>query len=269
MFHGNLSDISIAELIEYARREKKPLQLQLQHNSQEANLYFINGRIVRAIMGQERGKSVISTVLGWKEGKFKMNSSVEPSPQTVIQPPASARVPGPGSPQSATPSVASKVPPQPSPKVGIDNLSVTLKHLLAKLDAELPGFMAAAVVDMDGLSIAQHARGKQTAVEKLSAQMALFIKLVETSVGKVDAGLIEDNLLVTKDAFLLFWLIKGQPYFLGIAAARQATLLGHLRLIGRLYVERTAAVLDQTIKGAQLNDRTGETFTTSSSRTGL
>jgi hypothetical protein len=107
---------------------------------------------------------------------------------------------------------------------------------------------------MDGLSIAQHARTQQSAVEKLSAQMALFIKLLETSVGKVNAGSIEDNLLVTGEAYLLFWLIKGQPYFLGIAAARQATLLGHLRLIGRLYLERIAAVLDQTIKGVRISD---------------
>lgn len=184
-----------------------------------------------------------------------MDPSVEPPQPTVLQPTATdGSISEPRPYRSASPAVSPEGAPQPSPATGTDNLSLTLKHVLAKLDAELPGFIAAAVVDMDGLSIAQHARTQQSAVEKLSAQMALFIKLLETSVGKVNAGSIEDNLLVTGEAYLLFWLIKGQPYFLGIAAARQATLLGHLRLIGRLYLERIAAVLDQTIKGVRISD---------------
>lgn len=118
-----------------------------------------------------------------------------------------------------------------------------LKEVLIGLERELPGFIAVAVVDSDGLNIAQHARSSQSQVEKISAQMALFVKLVETSVFKLEAGVIEDTLLTTEDTYLLIWIVPDAPYFLGVVVDRHKTLLGHLRLLGRVYVKRIAHLI--------------------------
>ena len=119
-----------------------------------------------------------------------------------------------------------------------------LKDILVGLERELPGFITVAVADNDGLNIVQHARSNQSQVDKISAQMALFVKLVETSVFKLEAGIIEDTLLTTENTYLLIWIVPRTPYFLGVVVDRHKTLLGHLRLIGRVYVKRIANVID-------------------------
>ncbi|MCB0164016.1 MAG: hypothetical protein KDI79_07320 [Anaerolineae bacterium] len=131
----------------------------------------------------------------------------------------------------------------------------SLKEILVGLESELPGFLAAAVVGGDGLNIAQHTRSSQTPVENISAQMALFIKLVQLSVTKLDAGVIEDTLLTTTEAYLLIWVVPGTPYFLGVVVDRTKTLLGHVRLIGRVYVSRVASVLPYPEKSGDLHEQ--------------
>lgn len=241
MLEGNLSDVAVAELIQYICRQHKPARLIIQHQGRQAYLFFKEGNIIHATLGDIQGEIVIYAVLRWRNGYFKLEMNIE-SPATTIYQTWFSLLKKITHLSNETELAASRAEVGKIHKEA-NGMVQDLEKILAGLADELPGFIAAAVIDMDGLNIAQYTQSGQLNIEESSAQMALFFKLVETSVTKLHAGEVEDNLLTTENAYLLMWFINGLPYFLGIAVDRRRTLLGHLRLIGRLYMERVAKVM--------------------------
>ena len=112
-----------------------------------------------------------------------------------------------------------------------------MNEILQELREQVPGFISAAVVGMDGLGIAQHAAAPVD-VESINAQMTLLIKLVDTTVDKIDAGVVEDYLLTTEHAYLMIRFLEGNDYYLGVAADKNTVNLGNLRLNSRVYSKR-------------------------------
>ena len=105
------------------------------------------------------------------------------------------------------------------------------------MSGEVPGYIASAVVGMDGLSIAQHTSAKVDP-EAISAQMTLLFKLVDTSVTKLGAGVMEDDLLTTESAYLLMRYLPDKKHFIGMAVDRKSGNLGNMRLISRMFADR-------------------------------
>lgn len=113
----------------------------------------------------------------------------------------------------------------------------SMRDILAELGDQVPGFIAASVVGMDGLGIAQHTAANVN-VEAINAQMTLLVKLVDTSVNKLGAGTLEDYLMTTARAYLMLRFLEEGEYYLGIAAIRDRSSLGNLRLNSRIYTRR-------------------------------
>lgn len=242
MYQGYLSDVNIVDVIDYICRKQQPARLIIEHGTRQARLFFKNGKVVHATLGDIQGAVVIYAIQRWKQGEFRLAFNIEPPARTINQDGASlfAKI-------SATPVNGSAIKKAVNGAVKEETMvHKSLKEILVGLESELPGFIAAVVVDHDGANIAQHARGNRVSVEKIGAQLALFIKLVETSVTKLGAGVIEDNLITTESAHLLIWFVPGTSYFLGLAVDRHKTLLGHLRLVGRVYVRRVADVMPRS-----------------------
>lgn len=112
-----------------------------------------------------------------------------------------------------------------------------MRDILTELGEQVPGFIAASVVGMDGLGIVQHTAANVN-VEAINAQLTLLVKLVDTSVNKLAAGELEDYLLTTERAYLLLRFLEEGEYYLGIAALRDRSNLGSLRLNSRIYTRR-------------------------------
>lgn len=118
-----------------------------------------------------------------------------------------------------------------------------LDNVLKELGDQVNGFIATAVVGMDGIGLSQFTKSKKVDVENINAQMTLLVKLIETTVDKLGAGVIEDILLTTEDAYLLVRYLKDRGFYLGIAADRKTAQVGNMRLISKLFVERVAKVM--------------------------
>ncbi len=118
-----------------------------------------------------------------------------------------------------------------------------LNDVLRELSGEVSGYLASAVVGMDGLSVADHTKSAKSNPETISAQLALLFKLVDTSAVKMNAGTVEDNLLTTDSAHVLTRFLPGKDYFLGVAIDRKAGNLGNLRLMSKLYADRIAKAM--------------------------
>jgi predicted regulator of Ras-like GTPase activity (Roadblock/LC7/MglB family) len=71
----------------------------------------------------------------------------------------------------------------------------------------------------------------------------MLVKLVDTTVTKLGAGVVEDNLLTTENALVLIKFLADKSYFLGIAADRKTAKLGNMRLISRIFAERVTKAM--------------------------
>jgi predicted regulator of Ras-like GTPase activity (Roadblock/LC7/MglB family) len=68
--------------------------------------------------------------------------------------------------------------------------------------------------------------------------MTTLLKLVNASVEKLGAGIVEDNLTTTENAYLLMRLLPDKQYFLILTVNRKTGNLGNMRLITKIYSER-------------------------------
>ncbi len=116
-------------------------------------------------------------------------------------------------------------------------------EILKEMAGEISGFAGCALVGMDGINLASYSRAKGLDPDLISAQMTMLLKLVDTSIEKIKAGQIEDDLVTTANTYLLNRFLPGKGYYLGIAVDRKTGNLGNMRLISRTYADRLAKAL--------------------------
>jgi predicted regulator of Ras-like GTPase activity (Roadblock/LC7/MglB family) len=114
----------------------------------------------------------------------------------------------------------------------VDKMS-QLKDLLKEMAAEIPGFISADVAGMDGLSIAHYSTDQNFDAEAAVSQFALVMKLVQKTSGQLKAGEVEDNLVTTKDGYILSRFLGDGSYYMAIAVDRDNSSLGNVRLMTR------------------------------------
>jgi predicted regulator of Ras-like GTPase activity (Roadblock/LC7/MglB family) len=233
---GRLSEMDIPTLVQYVCNEGQQARLRIEHADQEAFIYFAAGNVVDAELGDQRGEEAFYRILRWEDGAFALESGVAPPTQTIETPWSALLMNG----------------LQQRDEVSWDELAhdeedydmpENIQDILEELGGQVPGFISAAVVGMDGLGIADHA-STDVNVEAVNAQMTLLIKLVDTTINKLNpTDGVEDYLLTTEDAYLLVRFLEDKQYYLGLAADREDTRLGSMRLNSRIYAERVNEAL--------------------------
>jgi predicted regulator of Ras-like GTPase activity (Roadblock/LC7/MglB family) len=71
----------------------------------------------------------------------------------------------------------------------------------------------------------------------------MLLKLIDTTVSKLNLGVVENELLTTERAYLMVRFLESKSYFLGIAVNRRAAKLGNIRLITKIYVKRISEAI--------------------------
>ncbi len=112
-----------------------------------------------------------------------------------------------------------------------------INELLREMASEIPGFVSADVVGMDGVSIGHHAINPSFNSDAASAQFAMVMKLVQKTTDQLKAGDLEDNLVTTRNAYIVARFLGDASYYLGVAVDRQAATLGNVRLMTQQYAE--------------------------------
>ncbi|MBN1260245.1 MAG: DUF4388 domain-containing protein [Anaerolineae bacterium] len=232
---GSLSDMDIPSLVQYVCNEGQEARLHVQQQDQQALLYFAAGSVIHAEMDDQIGEEVFYQVLRWQEGVFTLEPAVAAPAHTITTPWSVLLVNG----------------LQRYDEETWDNtlheedydMPENIQDILKELGEQVPGFIAASVVGMDGLGIAEHAATKVD-VEAINAQMTLLVKLVDTTIRKLSPNdAVDDYLLTTERAYFLVRFLEGKDYFLGFAADRRVTKLGSMRLNSRIYTERVDKAL--------------------------
>jgi predicted regulator of Ras-like GTPase activity (Roadblock/LC7/MglB family) len=192
-------------------------------------------------MGDLQGEEVVYRTLAWQDGEFEMETGITPTSRTIEIPWSALLMDGLQRYDEETWDETEFF----KETNDMARRSANLQDLLTEMGEEVQGFMAAAVVGMDGLGIADHVSDTALDMESATAQLTLLVKLVQTSIGKLDAGSVQDNLLTTSRAYLMTRFLGDTGYFLGIVADRNNANLGNMRLYSRIYAERLAEAMPE------------------------
>jgi predicted regulator of Ras-like GTPase activity (Roadblock/LC7/MglB family) len=240
---GNLKDMTIADLIQHNCQDRKTAQLRVQHHDEEAILYFKEGRVVHAMLGQQIGEEVIYHILNWEEGNFNLENNIAP-PQTSITSSWSALLMEGARRLDENALNLEPLQNESNQKTEANPMEVKMSDILKEMSGEITGYLASVVVGMDGIDLATHSHTKGLDLDMVGAQMTMLFKLVEGSVEKLGSGEIEDNLTTTDNAYLLMHFLPGsKQYYLGVAVDRKTGNLGNLRLISKMYAEHLSKAM--------------------------
>jgi predicted regulator of Ras-like GTPase activity (Roadblock/LC7/MglB family) len=233
---GNLLDMAIADLIQHNCQDRKTAQLKIEHSGRQAILYFDDGNISHAILGNQMGEDVIYEILKWEEGTFDLETGIKPPKTSITRSWPGLLMEG-ARRLDETEHAASLIPSnQNDPEEA--HTMVSLGDLLKEMKGEVTGYISASLVGVDGLILATDIGTSPDVQEAFGAQMTMLLKLVNASVEKLGAGIVEDNLTTTENAYLLMRFLPDKQYFLILTVNRKTGNLGNMRLITKIFSER-------------------------------
>ncbi len=270
---GKLSDMAISDLIQHNCQERKTAQLVIDNGMFKAELYFKNGNIVHASLGNMVGEEVVYQVLSWENGNFDLENNIDPPSKTIERSWSSLLLEGVQRldekkledleinseltlqtesnemPKNWS-NLMSKGAKQQENNISYqpDNLTQTTKpevkkmanpldSILKDMSNEITGYIASAVVNLDGMNIAQNRKGNVDP-EVISSQITLLIHLVNTTITKLDSGIMEENLITTEKAYVIMRFLPDKKHFYYIATDRSMSNLGNIRLVSKLYADQ-------------------------------
>ncbi len=80
---GNLRSMSLPSIIQVNCTEQSQARLRIRRHGQEAILFFADGNVVHAEMGDKVGEEVVYELLGWEDGEFELEMEVPPPQRTI------------------------------------------------------------------------------------------------------------------------------------------------------------------------------------------
>jgi len=238
--NGNLKDITFADLVQIHCMDPRSAKMSIDHKDKRAAVFFGNGQVVHAEMGDQQGEEVIFEVLSWNEGNFEVDNDIELPARTINRMWSGLLLEG-----AMRLDLAEKQRKLEAQSNGIqEENSMTQKfdEILNSLSGEVSGYLSSALVGIDGINVASHTLGDLDP-ENVSAQITTLFRLVDTSVEKLGAGVLEDNLLTTEKSYILMRFLPGKEYFLAIGASRKEGNLGNLRLMSKMYTDQLSKAM--------------------------
>jgi predicted regulator of Ras-like GTPase activity (Roadblock/LC7/MglB family) len=238
--NGNLKDISFADLVQIHCMDPRKAKMTVIHQEQEAKIFFANGQVIHAELGKNSGEEVIFEVLSWNEGNFEVDNEVDLPVRTINRMWSGLLLEG-----------ARRLDEIKKQQKSIDlanglleenKMTQKFDEILTSLSGEVSGYLSSALVGIDGINIASHTLGGLDP-ENVSAQITTLFRLVDASVDKLGAGVLEDNLLTTEKSYILMRFLPGKEYFLAIGASRKDGNLGNLRLMSKMYTDQLSKAM--------------------------
>jgi predicted regulator of Ras-like GTPase activity (Roadblock/LC7/MglB family) len=272
---GNLQDMAVADLIQQYCQDQKTARLTIEHDGGEGVLFFRDGGVIHATCLNTAGEQAVFEMLMWEQGAFTMETGMDAPEVTITRTWSGLLMEGMRYQDEArlkaeqeearlkAEQEEARLKAEQAEKVQTKEekqMAENLGDILKELAGEVSGYISSAVVGVDGLNIADHTAAKID-LEITSAQVALFLQQVDLTVTKLDAGLVEENLLTAQHALLLMRFLPQRKYFLLVQADRKTGNLGNLRMITKVYATRIAESMPNNpkpkSKGSSGNNSSG------------
>lgn len=258
---GNLKTIPLTTLVQMFGQSGLTGRLDLEKDDKKAHLFFKDGNIINAQLGNDNGRNVFYSIIGWVDADFSLDTSEETNEKTIIETWSDLLLEGllklDESTKQKIKERETKVIPDDIGKLfgfnkvnnneqknisSEENMANQMEEVLKDLSQEIPGLITAAIVGMDGLGIA-HFTNADADPDAVNAQATILLKLVSTTIDKVMHEKVNDLLLTTGLTYLMLKPLNDPNYFLGILCYRSQANLGNMRLMGQTMVNRLSSVM--------------------------
>jgi CheY-like chemotaxis protein len=82
-FVGQVVDLQLVDIIQMGCLGRFTMSLSVAKGTEEGLIYFKNGEIAHAEIGDLEGKEALFTMLGWHEGRFNSQMGISPPKETI------------------------------------------------------------------------------------------------------------------------------------------------------------------------------------------
>ncbi len=257
---GNLKTIPLTTLVQMFGQSGLTGRLDLKKENLKAELFFKDGNIVDAKLGEKSGRPVFYSIIGWVDADFSLDTNDETNTYTISESWSDLLLEGllklDESTKKTIKERETKVIPDDIGKLfGFDKnieenkgispeatMANQMEEVLKELGQEIPGLITATIVGMDGLGVA-HFTNSAGDPDAVNAQATILLKLVTSTLEKVMNEKVEDLLMTNKSTYLMLKQLDDPEYFLGILCYRDQANLGNMRLMSRTIVKRLSNVM--------------------------
>lgn len=202
---GNLSEISLANLIQVNCQDMRAARLELFHQNYRGELFFSDGQVVHAVQGSLRGIDAVAEMLKWRDGTFAVENETSSPDQSITLPWKELLIEAMKQSAHVSPMASPELPLPPSePLLALNSIEGVLGHVIAASDGTV---LSARIPDTDGESEAAVTVFVGGAAEQIGGTLAL---------GPLERGLVQGG----SSRILVF---KQNDRYIGLALREQAS----------------------------------------------
>ncbi len=219
---GNLQDMAVADLIQHNCQDRKTARLIIEHNDQQATLFFNEGSVQHAALGDTRGEEVIYRILNWQEGRFILEMGLEPPAVTITRSWSGLLLEGAKRLDEETQlSTIDSIP------LNQENVTMAtrkkkselLADALAEMLADSSDIEGSAIIGLDGLVYSINVPVGKLDEGLIGAAGAALVGLSKRSVEQMERGDFNQTLVQGSKGNLIVTFIDDQTLLLGLTAA--------------------------------------------------
>lgn len=206
---GNLSEISVSDLVQLNCQDAKTAMLQIVSNARQAKLYFKDGRVVHAAAGDLQGEEAVYQVLNWTEGSFGLLMNEEADSESIQRSWPSLLLEG--ARQADESKAAEKPSVSQSADLPPDQASV--EALLVEASSQLPEMITAALFRADGREMASYSPSAAGPDEHLGEELAAYAEEAKAKLGEAGIEKASGHLISSyKESLLIRFFDEGARY---------------------------------------------------------
>jgi len=218
---GNLQIMSVADLIQHNCQGHTTAQLVIQHNNQEATLFFKGGAVLHATLGNLQGEKVVYEILKWEEGQFNLETDVEPAATTISRTWSGLLLEGARRLDHETNFLSDDLTQfnqEDFPMATSKKKGELLADALTQLLNESSDIAGAAIVGVDGLVYSANVPQKGMDESLVGATSAAVFGLSTRRADQLQRGVFKQTLIQGEDGNVIVASIDNETLFVGLTA---------------------------------------------------
>jgi hypothetical protein len=213
---GSLQDMTIADLIQHNCQDRKTAQLIIDHNGQQALLYFNEGAVQHAALGDLQGEEVIYRILDWREGNFVLEIDVTPPAVTISRSWSGLLLEGARRLDEKKHVSTISNSSNQEEKTVTKKKSEILADALAELLQESADIDGAAIIGTDGLVYSANVPQRALDENMVGATAAAVLGLSKRSVTQLKRGNFKLSLIQGDDGNIIVADLNDETLFIGL-----------------------------------------------------
>ncbi len=218
--NGSLKDMGVADLIQHNCQDRKTARLDAEYKGQQATLFFEDGNVTYASLGDLRGEEVIYRILNWQEGSFTLETGSTAPEHNITRSWSALLLEGAKRLDEADSGTSNKVViSQTEDKPMAKRKSEILADKLAELLQESSDIDGAAIVGIDGLVYSANVPQRALDETMVGASSAALLGLSNRTVAQLKRGNFKQSLVQGDDGNIIVTPVNEETLFVGLTPA--------------------------------------------------